>query len=174
MAAEHVAEADTQIQRYADMRYLGQEHTVKVPVPNGPLTADAIRQINEAFHALHEHYYTFRLDTAIEIVNYHVTVIGLVSKAQIGTVSGQGTSLSRARKGTRQVIFDDHGALTTPIYERDLLPLNKVIEGPAVIEEPDSSTVVFPDQQVQRDKYGFLHIEPVQQKARLGTSAWRR
>jgi N-methylhydantoinase A len=174
MAAEHVAESDVQIQRYADMRYMGQEHTVKVPVPNGPIAAGTIQQINEAFHALHEHNYTFRLDTVIELVNYHVTAIGLVSKAQIGTVSSQGTSLSRARKGSRPVIFDDFGSLTTPIYERDRLPLNKVIQGPAVIEEPASSTVVFPDQQVQRDNYGFLHIEPVQPKARFGASAWRR
>jgi N-methylhydantoinase A len=174
MAAEHVAESDVQIQRYADMRYKGQEHTVKVPVPNGPITAGTVQQINEAFHALHEHNYTFRLDTLIEIVNYHVTAIGLVSKAQIGKVSGQGTSLSRARKATRSVIFDDFGSVNTPIYERDQLPLNKVIQGPAVIEEPASSTVVFPDQHVQRDSYGFLHIEAVKQSARFGASAWRR
>jgi N-methylhydantoinase A len=174
MAAEHVAESDVQIQRYADMRYKGQEHTVKVPVPNGPITAGTIEHVNEAFHALHEHNYTFRLDTVIELVNYHVTAIGLVSKAQIGKVSGQGTSLSRARKATRPVVFEDFDTLNTPIYERDLLPLNRVIQGPAVIEEPASSTVVYPDQQVQRDSYGFLHIEPVKQSGRFGASIRRR
>jgi N-methylhydantoinase A len=174
MAAEHVAESDVEIQRYADMRYMGQEHTVKVPVPNGPITAETIRDVNEAFHALHEHNYTFRLNTVIELVNYHVTTIGLVSKAQIGAVDGHGASLTRARKGTRPVIFDEFGAINTAIYERDRLPLNKVIEGPAVIEEPDSSTVIFPDQQVSRDKHGFLHIEAVQQKARFGLSSIRR
>jgi N-methylhydantoinase A len=175
MLAEHVAESDIQIQRYADMRYMGQEHTVKVPVPGGVITSDALRRVNEAFHDLHEHNYTFRLDTVTELVNYHVTAIGQVSKAQIAPVSTQGTNLTKARKGTRSVIFDEFGALNTAIYERDYLPVNRTLEGPAVIEEPDSSTVIFPDQQVYRDKYGFLHIEPIQQtRGRFGLSSLRR
>ncbi len=166
--AENVSSANIQIQRSADMRYKGQEHTVKVPVPGGRITPETINQINDAFHDLHEHSYTFRLNSPIELVNYHLTAIGLVSKAEIGTVSSQGTGLSRARKGNRSVIFDGVGAINSPLYERDYLPIDKVIEGPAVIEEPASSTVVFPDQQVYRDKYGFLHIEPAKKKSRFG------
>jgi N-methylhydantoinase A len=170
LLAERVAHADIQIQRYADMRYLGQEHTVKVPVPAGRITPESIQQVNNAFHGLHEHTYTFRLESPIELVNYHLTAIGLVSKAEIGTVSNQGTGLSRAKKDTRKVIFDDFGAVNTAIYERDLLPIDRVIEGPTVIEEPASVTVVYPDQQVYRDRYGFLHIETAKTKPRLGFS----
>jgi N-methylhydantoinase A len=67
----------------------------------------------------------------------------------------------------RPVVFDDFGTISTTIYDRDLLPIDKVIDGPAVIEEPAASTVVFPDQQFFRDKYGFLHIEFADNKSRL-------
>jgi N-methylhydantoinase A len=132
------------------MRYLGQEHTVKVPIPAGQLTPESVHEINERFHALHDQTYTFRLDSPVEIVNYHVTMIGLVSKAEIETVSTAGTGMSKAKKEVRPVIFDDFGTLNTTIYDRDSLPIEKVIEGPAVVEESSASTVVFPDQQPYR------------------------
>ncbi len=168
LADENVPDADIQIQRYADMRYLGQEHTVKVPVPGGHLTPETVRHIDNAFHDLHEHAYTFRLDSPIEWVNFHLTAIGLVTKAQVSPVNGRDANLSRAKKGMRAVIFDGFGAVNTIIYERDFLPVNKTFDGPAVIEEPASSTVIYPDQQFCRDRYGFIHIEMAQPKARLG------
>jgi N-methylhydantoinase A len=168
LSGEGVDAANIQINRYADMRYKGQEHTVKVPVPAGRITAEGLRGVNDSFHDLHEHAYTFRLDTPIELVNYHLTAIGLVAKAEIRPVNGQGTGASRARKETRAVIFEDAGMVNTTVYERDALPLDRTMEGPAVIEEPASVTVVYPDQQFWRDKYGFLHVEIIQAKSRTG------
>ena len=74
-------------------------------------------------------------------------------------LSNGSNHLDLARRGERSVNYDEFGFHTSPIYERDLLPLNLPIPGPLVIEEPTSTTVVFPDQQVTRDEYGFLHIE---------------
>lgn len=145
-------------QRFADMRYLGQEHTVKVPVPGGEITAQQMPEIAERFHQLHEHAYTFRLDTEIEFVNYHLTAFGVVEKPQLKKLDGSGTSLDAARKGSRRVNFDELGYHEAAIYERALLPVGVCVEGPLVIEEPASTTVVFPDQKVLRDEYGFLHI----------------
>ena len=59
----------------------------------------------------------------------------------------------------RCVNFDELGFHEAAIYERDRLPVGTAVEGPAVIEEPASTTVVFPDQKLTRDEYGFLHIE---------------
>jgi len=145
-------------QRFADMRYLGQEHTVKVPVPGGEITAQQMPEIAERFHQLHEHAYTFRLDTDIEFVNYHVTAFGVVDKPRLKKLDGGGTSLEAARKGSRRVNFDELGYHEAAIYERARLPVGVCVEGPLVIEEPASTTVVFPDQKVLRDEYGFLHI----------------
>lgn len=155
---QHIPEERMMFQRFADMRYLGQEHTVKVPIPGGVITEEMIPEICERFHRLHEHTYTFRLDTLIEFVNYHVTGFGVVDKPQLKKLDGTQGSLEAARKGTRRVNFDELGYHEAPIYERSRLPVGVRIPGPLVIEEPASTTVVFPDQTVYRDEYGFLRI----------------
>jgi N-methylhydantoinase A len=161
LAAERVKKSEMEIQRFADMRYMGQEHTVKVSLPAGKITAQAMPDINERFHALHEHTYTFRLDTPVELVNYHMMALGRVKKPEIKKLDGGEGKLDDARKGKRRVNFDEWGFHEADIYERDLLPVGVAIRGPAVVEEPASTTVVFPDQQLTRDEYGFLHIEMV-------------
>lgn len=154
-----VAEERVFFRRFADMRYKGQEHTVKVPIPAGEITAIQLQGINEQFHQLHQQAYTFRLAAPIELVNYHLTALGTVEKAELQKLSHRPGHLEQARKGERRVNYDELGFHTSPIYERDLLPLNRPISGPMIIEEPTSTTVVFPDQEVRRDDYGFLHIE---------------
>jgi N-methylhydantoinase A len=175
LAAERVEEGEIELQRFADMRYTGQEHTVKVPLPAEKITAEVMPQINERFHTLHEQTYTFRLDTPVELVNYHLTALGRVAKPEVKKLadrspSGNGgedsledapTGRSPAGKGTRRVNFDELGFHEAAIYERDRLPIGVTVKGPAVVEEPASTTVVFPDQELSKDQYGFLYIEMV-------------
>jgi N-methylhydantoinase A len=94
----------------------------------------------------------------VELVNYHVTGLGRVQKPDFRQLDGRG-SLDQARKGTRRVNFDELGFHEAAIYERERLPVGVAVPGPAVVEEPASVTVVFPDQRLTRDAYGFLHIE---------------
>jgi N-methylhydantoinase A len=140
-------------ERYGDMRYHGQEHTVQVPFPADPVDVDAV---NEAFHALHERAYTFRLESPTEIVNFHLVARVAIPKPSLtGTV----TTGSGRPKGRRLVDFDESGRLETTIYERaDLIP-GEPVEGPAVIEEPASTTVIHPGQRVMVDSIGNLRIE---------------
>jgi N-methylhydantoinase A len=159
MAAQHVAPVDIVFQRFADMRYLGQEHTVKVPLPAREISAELIPEINERFHQLHERSYTFRLESAIEVVNYHLTSLGKVKKPPLRPLNGKVGSLEESRKGSRLVNFDELGFHQASIYERDLFPIGLAVKGPLVVEEPASTTLVFPGQQISRDEYGFLHIE---------------
>ena len=161
LAAERVQDSELELQRFADMRYMGQEHTVKVPLPAGKITAELLPEINERFHTLHQQTYTFRLETPVELVNFHVTGLGHVTKPGVKRLDGGWGSLDEARKGTRRVNFDELGFHEAAIYERASLPVGVPVDGPAVIEEPASTTVVFPDQRLTRDEYGFLHIEMV-------------
>jgi len=140
-------------ERYGDMRYHGQEHTVQVPFPADLVDVDAV---NAAFHALHERAYTFRLESPTEIVNFHLVARVAIPKPSLtGTV----TTGSGRPKGRRLVDFDESGRLETTIYERaDLIP-GEPVEGPAVIEEPASTTVIHPGQRVMVDSIGNLRIE---------------
>jgi N-methylhydantoinase A len=146
-------------QRFADMRYMGQEHTVKVPIPSGELTEKEMQEINERFHQLHEHAYTFRLESPVELVNFHLTALGQVEKPKITRLNkDEARSVEEAFKGERQVMFDDTFQ-ATPTYERDRLPVGATLSGPLIVEEPAATTVVFPGQRLSVDEYGFLHIE---------------
>jgi N-methylhydantoinase A len=180
LAAEKVQGDRMVFQRFADMRYMGQEHTVKVPLPGGQLTEKDMTDIDERFHQLHEHAYTFRLKSPVELVNFHLTALGQVEKPEItclnrATASSAATrSVEAAYKGERQVMVDlrepqpndlrealsiDGGFLATPTYERDLLPVGATLSGPLIVEEPAATTVVFSGQRLRCDEFGFLHIE---------------
>jgi N-methylhydantoinase A len=156
---QNVPEEKILFHRYADMRYYGQEHTVKVPVPGGVLNPEGIDEIREGFHTLHARAYSFKLDAPVELVNFHLTAFGVVKKPEFEPVDGKGLSLGSAYKEKRSVNYDELGFHESRVYERDLIPLGEIIPGPVIIEEKASTTVVFPDQQVTRDIYGFLHIE---------------
>jgi N-methylhydantoinase A len=159
MVEQRIAQDRVQFQRYADMRYRGQEHTVKVPVESGLFDQAKFQKAKERFHQLHEQAYSFRLESPVEIVNCHLVSLGTTAKPPLRTVSGSGLRLDEAVKGRRLVNFDELGFHESPVYERDLLPVEQQLEGPLVIEEPASTAVVFPDQTVVRDRFGFLHIE---------------
>ncbi|MDD9955925.1 MAG: hydantoinase/oxoprolinase family protein [Anaerolineaceae bacterium] len=156
---EDVAAADIRSERHADMRYLGQEHTVKVPLAEGCIDAAAVDGLLERFHQAHEQTYTFRLDSPVELVNYHVTAFGLVPAPEIGRVCGDGLTLADAGKGRREVYFDDPVPLQADIFERDRLPVGEALAGPAVIEEPTATILVFPQQRAWRDRNGLIHIQ---------------
>jgi N-methylhydantoinase A len=159
LAAEKVEKDQMVFQRFADMRYMGQEHTVKVPVPGGKLTREDLAEISERFHQLHDHAYTFRLESPVELVNFHLTALGQVEKPEITHLNkDEARSVEEAFKGERQVMFDDTFQ-ATPTYERDLLPVGATFSGPLIVEEPAATTVVFPGQRMTVDEYGFLHIE---------------
>ena len=138
--------------RHADLRYRGQEHTVKVPFPKDTGAALA------GFHEAHERAYSFRLDQAVELVNLHVTVRGALGGAHHPALAANGSSVEGARTGTRRVDFDDDGHGEAAIFRRAKLPPGAEIAGPAILEE-DASTCVLPPGRLARvDDYGHLHL----------------
>jgi N-methylhydantoinase A len=145
-------------ERYADMRYVGQEHTVKVRLPNGD-GLDALDVGVQRFHQSHEREYSYRLASPVELVNYHLVALALVSKPELMPLGRTGKGVETAVRGRRSVDFDDAGVRTATIYERALLEPEMTLEGPAIIEEPATTIVVFPEQPVRVDQYGNLHIE---------------
>jgi N-methylhydantoinase A len=139
------------------MRYMGQEHTVNVPIANGDLGEAQRSQIEDKFHDLHEQLYTFRQASPVEIVNLHLTGFGPVHKPELQKIAAN-ADIQQALKGTRQVNFDDLGSHATRIYERERLGAGAELEGPAVIEEAAASTLVLPQQKLYVDAFGNLII----------------
>ncbi|PHI35707.1 5-oxoprolinase [Pseudoalteromonas sp. GCY] len=146
---------------YLDARYDGQEHTVKIAVPDLKMAQeDFINELITRFHKAHEQEYTFSLEgSAIEVVNLHLVAYGLLDKAEIASVAkSESIDASSAKVGERDVDFDDLGVHNTCIYQRELLHHGMEFTGPAIIEEPTTTTVVLPDSKVEVDAFGGIHI----------------
>lgn len=146
--------------RFADIRYVGQEHTVKVPVPAGNIGDAELEQVIEAFHDAHEQLYTFKLEDAeTEIVTLHLTAFGSVQKPELAKLDETDGTLEDALIEVRPVLYEEEGWLDTHVYDRNKLGANMEIQGPAIVEEQSSSTVIYPKQSLTVDAYGNLIIE---------------
>ncbi|WP_017728853.1 hydantoinase/oxoprolinase family protein [Halalkalibacterium ligniniphilum] len=157
---EGVKKENVLCSRFVDLRYVGQEHTVKVPVFNGEITEETMRQMIEKFHETHEKLYTFKLEESpTEIVNLHLIAFGTVKKPELATLETSILSPEEALKEVRTVLYEENGWIETNVYDRQQLGPNVSIEGPAIIEEQSASTVIYPGQFVIVDKYGNLIIE---------------
>ncbi|MBB2480719.1 hydantoinase/oxoprolinase family protein [Bacillus sp. APMAM] len=156
---EDVQKESVLFTRFLDMRYLGQEHTVKVPVPNDDWKEETILEIIERFHQLHEKNYSFKLENAqTEIVNMHLTAFGQVQKPSLEKKFIT-SDLREALKEVRPVYFEGKGWVDTNIYDRDSIPTMQRMEGPAIVEEKASVTVIYDGQSLQVDEYGNLIID---------------
>jgi N-methylhydantoinase A len=157
--------ARIRVAREADMRYAGQSMEVRVAAPAGVVDAAFLAALIDAFHAAHLRTfgYNYAGEQKIELVNFCVSGFGLIERPEIPKLAGRGTS-TPARKSVRPVYFD--GAFhDTPVYDRAVLPAGFRLEGPAVVEEFGSTTVVFPAQQLDVDPRGILIVRSAQAKS---------
>ena len=157
-AVEGMDTGAVRIQRFADMRYRGQEHTVKVEFPAGIVDNASLQEAVANFHSLHEREYTFRLDNEVELVNYHVVLISDIEKQPLAKKAVTGRRIQDCKKGVRKVDYDEHGVHLADIYDMALLEPGMTLSGPAIVEEPVTTLVVTPGRVVSMDKFGNLHI----------------
>lgn len=146
---------DIKFTYYTDLRYAGQEHYVKILLSdfdnNTPLET-----IIEYFHKEHKKQFSFKMDAVVELVNFHLVAEVEVEKPDFPKMDITGKKVEDAVFDKRKVDFDDLGIHNTNFYHRDLLEPEMVIEGPAVIAEKATTTVVTPVHRVNIDVYGNL------------------
>jgi N-methylhydantoinase A len=145
--------------RSVDMRYHGQEHTVRVPVPAGALDLAAIET---GFHEHHRRSYTFALvGTPVEIVNFRtISTIEMPRPAMGRMVFGGGAGAGTASSGSRRVDLGDGVRHETAVFSRAGLPAGFAANGPAIVEEASATTLVLPGQRLAVDRFGNLVISP--------------
>jgi N-methylhydantoinase A len=155
---EGMAPGDMVFLRQVDMRYVGQSYELTVTLPEGELTSAAIAQIVSQFHQEHDRAYGYSAPTEpVEFVNLRLSAIGRIAKPRLREVAGRGTDAASARKGTRQVYFAESGGyVECVIFDRYRLGKGCTIEGPAIVEEIDSTTVIHPGYRAEVDRFGNL------------------
>ena len=147
--------------RHLEMRYAGQSYELTVELPNEPINDRTMPAAEAAFHRLHAQAYGHAATgEPTMVVNVRVTGIGEIPKPDLRQMAGSGLVAGEQRR--RRVYFSEAGGFVeTAIHLRGTLRGSDAIEGPAVIEEMDSTTIISP---------GFVAIVDDQANLRI-TSA---
>ena len=147
------------IQRSVDVKYFSQSRFFTVDVPPGKIRN--LTTITQNFLEAMKVKYGYNLPPGyvpVEIVNLRVVAMGIIPKPDLAKVDRKG-SLKKAMKPSRKVWFKDVGFVETAIYERELIPNGARFNGPAIVEQPDTTTVLPPRTKARADEYGNLIIK---------------
>jgi N-methylhydantoinase A len=147
-----------------DMRYVGQNFELRVPVGEAagagaaPALPDA-ETLRRLFFAAHEQSYGFHNpEDAVEIVNIRLTAHGRLRQPD-AAAEAPGPTTPPPPAETRAVWFAGDVAVATPVYDRATLRAGHVVAGPAVIDQLDATTLVFPGDRARVDGHGNLLLE---------------
>jgi N-methylhydantoinase A len=156
--AEQVAPASRRLLMRLDLRYKDQSSELELAWAGaGRFDEAALVQTIAAFHARHERLYGFRSnDIPVELVTLRVDAIGMLPAVAMPELAA-GNSASAAITGEQRVAFRD-GPAQVPVYDRTRLGAGVRIEGPAIVTQLDSTSLILPGQWVEVDRCGSLIV----------------
>ena len=164
LASDGFGEEQQQFLPSAEMRYRGQEHTVNIPLPGVTLSAEDIPLITERFHAAHlQQYGHSMMQDPIEIVTLRLRAVGLLPRPELARAEAGTGDLAAASRGTRMV-YDraSRAEIEYQVYDRMKLGAGDSLSGPAIVEEPSSTTMVHGGDELTVGEYGELQIRVAQ------------
>ena len=161
LRAAGIGEAAMVFEYYVSARYLDQVYELEVPLPDSHLSADSLKRLVAAFHALHERRYTYRdEDSYQEYTDWRVIARGLRPKVSFREQAERGADATPSVTGVRAAYFVETGGFTeTPVYNGRVLGHGMQVTGPAIIEEPTSTLVVIPGASVTVTQWGDYLME---------------
>ncbi|MEX2643251.1 MAG: hydantoinase B/oxoprolinase family protein [Acetobacterales bacterium] len=162
-----------QVRRFADMRFAGQGAEVVVPLPAGPYDAGSEAAVAEAFEGVYRTLFgRTPPDAAAQWVKLRVSLQAPVSRTDM-VLRAEGASIVAALKGRRQVYFpESSGHVETAVYDRYALPPGARVEGPAIVEERESTLVVPPGASFVRRADGTLLVDMPQDVVARGAGTF--
>jgi N-methylhydantoinase A len=151
---EGIDPAERGVERALDLRFAGQSHELTVPVQRAEFRDQDLPALIARFREEHVRVYGYAPDGALQIVTYRITARTPVTGPRSATGIALRAASSPARTGSRPVHFPEAGGFVDcPIYDRARLAAAARIDGPAILEQMDTTTVVLPGQiaRVQAD-----------------------
>ena len=155
---ESAVGGDVSVVRAADARYVGQGYELTVPVPAGALDAAALARVRAAFDEVYAARYGYANPTEpVEIVTWKLSAVG--GWPRIALAKAPRRAGAAAPKGRRRAWFPEAGGFTeTPVYDRYALGAGARLEGPAIVEERESTTVLPPGTAATVDEWANLLV----------------
>ena len=159
IAKEAVKPDAIRVTHSADMQFVGQTHIINVPLPSSSVTRATLQQLFEKAY-----FARFKVELPeirANLVNLNTSVTGVRPQIDLSRLidpAGRAATLDDARREIRPVWY--HGTWQdTPVYAREKLPLDAVIEGPAILEQMDATTVLEPGDRARSDADGNIIID---------------
>jgi N-methylhydantoinase A len=148
-------EGEVAIRQAVTARYLGQNYEHEVELPIGQITAGVIDELFRLFANVHHERYGYEIDDeVIELVSFKVTAIGRRPGIDLANVHA-----GEPRPTTsRNVFFREHGWLPAEVWHRSALEAGQEVQGPALVEEAGSTTLIGPGMTLRSDPLGTLQI----------------
>jgi len=158
---EDVPREDRKMSYSMDMRYVGQGHELNVPFTRVADPVALMQELRHNFEKLHHQMYGYIAeDGEIEIATFRVEAIATVEKVPLVTFPEATAGIDSAILSHREIYLPEaNGWTTCPIFDRELLGPGHVVQGPAVIEQMDCTTLLLPDQTATVDQYLNLIIK---------------
>ena len=163
LSNEGMEENSIRFIRQVDVRYIGQSYELGIVVEPGKFDGVRRDQILEEFHKEHERAYGFSAPgEPVEIVAIRLTAVGDIAKPTLREIGKTSGGVDSARRTTRSVYFaESKGFVDCPVYDRYKLSSGDVLQGPAIIEEMDSTTIIHPEYKGDVDRYGNIFLSGV-------------
>jgi N-methylhydantoinase A len=146
--------------RELDARYVGQSYELAIPAPR-PFTEEALQQTVNLFHEKHRSVYGYSArEEPVELVNVRLRAVGRMAKPTLKTHrKREPAPLKESVVERREVFFEAFDSyVESPVYARERLEPGNRVEGPAIIEQYDSTTILYPDWSGQVDEFKNLRI----------------
>ena len=159
MRADGVPLSEVSAHRYAEMRYRGQSYELAVPLPPGPLGEGTLAELRQAFHQVHDRYYGHHSpESETEFVGLRGIHLHKLPPPNAQRIDAR--PRGRAEPvAARRAFFPETGGYTeTPVYERFSLPVGQTVPGPAILDQPDTTTVIYPGQIARAHESGSIIV----------------
>jgi len=160
LAKEKVRKENIEITWSADLRYEGQSWELNVPIePMSEMDKEDIKRIIDTFHVLHQQVYSYsEPEEVVEFVNLRIRVKGKNPALSLPAEKKDVFLLKNGWKSIREVYFDSLGWKKIPVYERENLSIGSKINGPCLVEEAISTTLIPPEFHCVIDEYRNIII----------------
>ena len=162
MVEEGFPEGEVVLSRFADAKYPAQIHELTIPIAtDGPLNDASIGAMEQTFHALHERMFTYNVEeSSVDLFHWRVVAHRKVDAPPTPDMGASGQALEVAHKGQRRIYFGDiDDYRDTDIYDGDRLEAGMAVAGPAVVEQKNTTVVVFPGQQLKVNNFGDFVLD---------------
>ena len=142
---------DIEFSRFVNMRYPGQQFDLSVPLPAGAVVRADLEGAAESFHRLHEESHTYAQRDQAPIIS-SLRLRATLPGSKVALPEASRTKDPPTPKLHRHAYFD--GYIDTPVYDGPSLGAGAHVEGPAIIEEPFTTVVVWPQDTAEVDRWG--------------------